>query len=115
MRAQLLGLALVSSGCMTSTYQSARPAASEVKTEHGEFYLWGLVGEKPVDFRQLCPDGVAHFREMFSSTNVVMQVITCGIYAPTTIEVQCASGAGYQLTPQSAHLIRVEPVGGGRP
>jgi hypothetical protein len=92
---------LLSTGCMTASFTSGKLPAPEVKTERGEFYLYGLVGEKTVDLSALCPGGVASFHEQLTLSDVLLQVVTCGIYCPTTIEVRCASGTSYQLAPQA--------------
>ncbi len=116
MRHAALALALCASGCMTSTYQTGRPASSVVRTEQAEFYLWGLVGEKTVDLRALCPEGVASFKDLFSPTDAVLQLVTCGIYCPLTIEVHCAGGPAYQVTPQPGqHVATVVRLPEGRP
>jgi hypothetical protein len=100
MKSWAIAFALLGSGCMTSSYNSARLPSAEVKTERAEFYLYGLVGEKTVDLTSLCPQGVANFRQQFELNDVFMQIITCGIYCPMTIEVHCAGGSTYQVTPQ---------------
>ena len=113
MKTWVFALALLGSGCMTSSYNSARLPSAEVKSERAEFYLYGLVGEKTVDLAALCPGGVANFRQQFALNDVFMQIITCGIYCPMTIEVHCAGGSSYQVMPQPmASRARVVPMTG---
>lgn len=109
--AVVAGLGLALTACMKNTYSTGLPASGQVHTQKAQFFAWGLVGEEDVYLDKLCPDGVAWFQNRMEFGDGCMSAITCGIYSPRTIEVKCAGGAAWNLTPMPEHgLLIAEPA-----
>lgn len=78
------------SGCYTVRYETRLPEGGPKKEEHARFFLWGLAGHKDVDLDELCPGGAHAWRSRASAGDVVLSLVTLGVYVPRTIEVECA-------------------------
>ncbi len=87
--ATLLACAALS-GCFTVRYETRLPEGGPTKKEHARFFLWGLAGHKDVDLDELCPGGAHAWRSRASAGDVVLSLVTFGVYVPRTIEVECA-------------------------
>ncbi|KKO50233.1 Bor family protein [Arsukibacterium sp. MJ3] len=89
----LLTTTLLIGGCSTVTIQPKQvPKDTSVpsyqKTEH--FYLWGLVGEKHVDVKNICGSkSVRQMQTQQTFINGLAASVTLGIYAPHTVKVWC--------------------------
>jgi hypothetical protein len=69
--------------------KDTRPSAVE---ERQEFWLWGLVGEAHVDVRKACGDkAVDQMQAVYSGKDVLLNVVTLGIYAPRSARIWCRS------------------------
>jgi hypothetical protein len=85
------GAILMASGCYNVTYMSkTRMPAAVVQEEKMSFFLFGLVGEHDIQAGQLCPTGVAKVHTVQTVGNVVLSIITLGIYSPRTAQITCA-------------------------
>jgi hypothetical protein len=56
------------------------------------FFFWGLAprGGATIDLDEACPEGVARWREQASFGDVIVDVVTLGVWTPRTVIVQCA-------------------------
>jgi hypothetical protein len=108
-------------GCVTSTYDTGLPGGGDIHKDSATFFLWGLVGDKTLDLSQLCPNGVASWKDYQDATDSVLCCVTLGIYMRKSIEVECmgngpprtntSPSARYLLTPDPArHLTEVRPL-----
>lgn len=58
--------------------------------ETHSFYLWGLAGEKTLVMKDYCKNGsVAKVEDLFTGTDVLLTLVTFGIYAPRTSKIYC--------------------------
>ncbi len=76
-------------GCYAVRYQTRATASGRKHTIPAHFFLWGLAGEKDVDLDAVCPEGPARWSNHASAVDVLLTVITVGIYSPRTITVEC--------------------------
>ncbi len=77
-------------GCNKITYVNPQvPRGGAVHVEGGSFFIFGLVGEKTIPVYQMCPNGVAQMQSKASFVDLVLGVITIGIYTPRTYEIEC--------------------------
>jgi hypothetical protein len=53
------------------------------------YYLWGVVGEHHFNTQEICTNGVEQIRTEKTFGNVVLTVITLGIYSPHTAKIWC--------------------------
>jgi hypothetical protein len=90
---------------MKNTYETGASRASGVHSEKATFLLFGLIGEKDVDLKALCPEGVAWFRDYTTFGDGCLTMLTCSIYTPRTIEVQCTSGSAYLAVPDASEGV----------
>lgn len=98
----LLGLsALV--GCMKHSYATGAPGGGAVHTERATFYVAGLIGDNTIDLAQLCPGGVARVQNRLEFKDACLTLCTLTLFAPVTVEVECAGGGAYLLTPDEAN------------
>lgn len=92
---QALIALIILTSCSTVTIRpeggrkDTRPSAVE---ERQEFWLWGLVGEAHVDVRKACGDkAVDQMQAVYSGTDVLLNIVTLGIYAPRSTRIWCKS------------------------
>ena len=55
------------------------------------FFFLGLIGSGEVNLAEQCPRGVAAFDEKITIGNLLVSLITLGIYTPKTVLVNCAN------------------------
>ncbi len=98
-----LVVALCVGGCLNATFLSNKPPGNVVYLKH-PFFLGGLIGEAIVDVGQICADGVQSVRTFWGGVDIVLTIVTVGIYSPRTTEVVCAgpSGGGGMAPPAYA-------------
>ncbi len=115
----MLAAAFLATGCYTTRFQTNLAPGGAKFEEKGNFFLWGLVGEKEVDLKKLCPAGAARWQNQQTFVDGLVGVVTLGIYIPRTIDVECtaakAAGAGNldELVARIA-LPEAEWTGGSR-
>jgi hypothetical protein len=107
--------ALALSGCATykMRYEGAASPGGKVHEQKQAFFLWGLAGGTDVNLEQLCPAGVARIESERSVGDQLLTVITGGLYAPMSVEVECASGTGYRLQREHGRPVQVTRLGTG--
>ena len=85
-------------GCSTVTPQPQRGAKLITEPSHQkshDFFLFGFVGEKTVDVKNICSD--QSVRQMQSQQTILdsaLSLITFGIYTPRTVKVWCGKARG---------------------
>jgi hypothetical protein len=108
-------------GCYTVRFQSTLPPGGDMYEEKGHFFLWGLVGEKEVDLRKLCPAGPSRWQNQQTFVDGLLGVVTLGIYIPRTVNVECtaaraeAGGVDPALLARLAADPAAAPARGGQP
>ncbi|RIL09059.1 MAG: hypothetical protein DCC75_07465 [Proteobacteria bacterium] len=86
MFALLLTVAL--SGCYSLRVErgvSAKPALEERQN----YFLLGLVGENTLEINKICPSGVASVGAKFKPGDLLIGLLTVGIWTPRTAFVEC--------------------------
>lgn len=84
--------ALILTGCLEHTYHVGRgaPRGPVVYEEWHHHWLGGLIGERTLDIREICPSGNATIHDEQSFLNGLVSALTSGIYMPTTVKIRCA-------------------------
>lgn len=84
-------------GCNKVTYvnPSTMPTGKVVE-ETGHYFILGLAGETEIHAEGYCPEGVSQVQSRFTFGDMLLTVLTLGIYAPRTYEVSCGRGAPAQ-------------------
>jgi hypothetical protein len=107
--AALLAVAFLATGCYTVRFQSNLTPGGAKFEEKGNFFLWGLIGEKEVDLKKLCPTGPARWQNQQTFVDGLIGAVTLGIYIPRTINVECA-GAKAMQSPMNGDLLSQYPI-----
>ena len=108
-------------GCYTVRFQSTMPPGGARYEEKGHFFLWGLVGEKEVDLKKLCPAGPSRWQNQQTFVDGLVGFVTLGIYIPRTVTVECTAakaevgGVDPALLAQIAPEPAAAPARGGQP
>ncbi len=93
MRKASLALAatlMLAGACNKVTYVNPQvPRGGAVHEEKGNFFIFGLVGEKTIPVYQMCPNGVAQIQSRESFLDVILTVITVALYSPRSYEIEC--------------------------
>jgi hypothetical protein len=106
-----LAAAFLATGCYTVRFQSDLAPGGAKFEEKGNFFLWGLVGEKEVDLKKLCPAGPSRWQNQQTFVDGLLGVITIGIYIPRTINVEC-TGAKATQSPAGGDFLSQYPIAG---
>jgi hypothetical protein len=96
----LAALLLGSSACASYkvNYRNKSTAPSgEVHSAKQSFFLWGLVGGDEVDLDRVCPTGVSRIASRKGAGDAILFWLTGGLYAPMSVEVECAGGTAFQV------------------
>jgi hypothetical protein len=89
----LLACAALAGGCDNVTYHSSTlPPNGVVHEGTSHFFVFGLVGDEVIPAYQMCPGGVSSVHTELSFGDLVLTVITFGIYTPRSYEVACGGG-----------------------
>ena len=78
--AAMLAAAFLATGCYTTRFQSNLAPGGAKYEEKGNYFLWGLVGEKEVDLKKLCPAGASRWQNQQTFVDGLLGFITIGIY-----------------------------------
>ncbi|SHK50762.1 Bor/Iss family lipoprotein [Rhodothermus profundi] len=111
----LLAIFLVLSGCYHTRIITGQPESDVVyhkKWVSG--FVNGLVIPDWIDVSEVCPNGIARVETRLSFMNIVVTMLTGGIYSPMEVFVACAAPAdwtqvlqgrdGAQLVEQAAQI-----------
>lgn len=88
--ALLLASLDVLSGCHTVTFYDPEATGGKVYEFWDDFFLVGIVNTVDHDLSKNCPKGVARLEQKASFVNVLLAIVTIGIYTPRTTTVKCA-------------------------
>jgi hypothetical protein len=117
--AAMLAATFLATGCYTTRFQSNLAPGGAKYEEKGNFFLWGLVGEKEVDLKKLCPAGASRWQNEQTFVDGLLGFITIGIYIPRTIEVECTAGKAGALGGEADLVSQIAypelPWAGGAP
>ncbi len=85
--------ACLAAGCNKVTYldRSTMPDG-KVHEQTGHFFILGLAGTADVPAGTMCPTGVSKIQSKFTFGDLVLTVLTAGIYTPRTYEISCGTG-----------------------
>jgi Bor protein len=87
-------LATALAGCYHATIETgAKPSAVTVEKKWASAWIYGLVPPSTIETAAKCPSGVAKVETQLGFLNMVVGVLTLGIYTPMDIRVACAEGA----------------------
>ena len=88
--ALLLATTLTSAGCHTLHFWVGDAAPERVEYDWQSFFFWGLTPEKTVDVREHCPNGAVAIREEKTFFDVMLGIVTLGIWTPRSSWYHCA-------------------------
>jgi hypothetical protein len=78
-------------GCFNVTYISrTRQPAAAVHDQNLNFFLVGLIGQHDIQAGQICPTGIAKVHSQSTGVDVLLTIVTLGIYSPRTVHITCA-------------------------
>ncbi len=79
------------SGCYHATViTGAKPSTTTIKQEWASSWVYGLVPPKTVETAAKCPNGVAQVETQLPFVNMLVGILTLGIYTPMSIVATCA-------------------------
>lgn len=88
-------LLLSLSGCMSTKaifHSSWNPSVKPSYTDYIDAYWWGLVSDRDnkINLAQVCLDQKPlAFQRIKMADDIILSVVTVGIYTPTTVRVWC--------------------------
>lgn len=86
-------IAAVLGGCFKVTYTNpSLPMNGQVVEQKGHFFLFGLIGDAEVPVYQMCPTGVSQIQSGHGVGDIVLTILTLGLYAPRSYEMSCGGG-----------------------
>lgn len=90
----VLTFAFAASGCFKHTFDvgAGAPNGKEVYSSWHSHWLFGIIGDKKVDVKDLCPSGDATIHNEISFLNGLVGAFVGVIYYPTTVKVTCKGG-----------------------
>jgi hypothetical protein len=91
----LLLAAAAWTGCarvvVTSGPQPSESNRDLVDVPMSEAWMLGIVPPREVSVREACPRGAARIQTEHSPRNVLLSVLTLGVYTPITVTVVCTA------------------------
>lgn len=103
--APVLAIAILGAGCFNHLiYDSAAVPEPVPVYDHWQHHiLYGLATlSPPIDFRELCPYGVAQVENYISFLNFLVSFFTAFVYTPSNLEVYCAVVKEVVMVPPTA-------------
>jgi hypothetical protein len=94
-RAAALALALGGglSGCFNLKYYSTtRPGPGEVHEVWVNAFVGGIATVGQINLDEVCPAGVYKMKSNLSFVDLVLMVVTIGVYTPMNVRITCATG-----------------------
>lgn len=86
---------LLLSGCYHARIITGQPESDVVyRKKWVSGFVNGLVIPDSIDVAEVCPNGVARVETRQSFMNLVVTVLTSGIYSPMEVRVTCAAPVG---------------------
>lgn len=100
-------------GCFHHTYDvgAGAPNGKEVYSSWHSHWLFGIIGDKKVNVKELCPSGDATIHNKISFLNGLVGAFVGVIYYPTTVTVTCRGGksANVELNKDEVAAIVTNP------
>jgi hypothetical protein len=85
--------AALASGCFGITYRNpAVPPNGIVVDGTSKFFVLALIGDERIPVYQYCPGGVSSLETYLSFGDLILTVLTIGIYTPRSYEIHCGGG-----------------------
>lgn len=113
------GLALSATACFKHSYTvgtGGNTSHDPAYTKWHSHFLYGIIGEKDVAVREVCPSGNGTVKDEVSFVNGLVGALIGIVYYPTTVEVYCADGGGkaamLTLSPATMRAIAIDPKTG---
>ena len=79
-------------GCYHATIETGvAPSGQTVDREWASSWIYGLVPPSTTETQAKCPNGVSKVETQLSFVNMVVGMVTGGIYTPMQINVTCAA------------------------
>ncbi|MBV8762122.1 MAG: hypothetical protein JO257_32815 [Deltaproteobacteria bacterium] len=89
----VVAIAAALAGCFKVTYTNpALPMNGQVVEQKGSFFIFGLAGNAEIPVYQMCPGGVSEIRSGHGVGDIVLTILTLGIYTPRSYEIACGGG-----------------------
>lgn len=91
-KAALVGLALVMSGCATQRFEVQGSSQQAPSLDHAQtFFVSGIGQSKEVDAAKICggAKNVQSIETQLTPGNIVLGIVTFGIYTPRQMRVYC--------------------------
>lgn len=86
----LVMCAALGAGCFKVTYQNPLlPPNGVVHDGTSSFFILALVGDERIPAYQMCPGGVSRIQTGLSFVDLLLHVVTIGIYTPRSYEIEC--------------------------
>ncbi len=89
---KVLLFSVLLSSCSSQIVKIGRDANPPNPTydKNQAFFIYGIAQTQEIDGRTICKEkGINRIRTQQTFVNVVLQVVTFGIYTPRTVEVYC--------------------------
>ncbi len=81
---------LLAAGCFRNTLYVSGMTPELERSEWRHHALFGLISfSEDIDLRELCPQGIARVETRQDALNVLVSVLTIGIYTPSQVVVVC--------------------------
>ena len=89
-----LAVVLLTTGCFRHTFVAGAgaPDGRLIYNHWHHHWIFGLIGEEPIQLAELCPSGNATIHEETTFLNGLIDVLIGFIYSPTTVTVRCDDG-----------------------
>ena len=91
-RGILTSAILLLAGCYSVTVRpdgGFKVATKPTFEQRQDFYLWGLVGERHVNVKDVCNGNPVQFQSQRTFVDGLLGLVTLGIYAPETARIWC--------------------------
>jgi hypothetical protein len=108
-------LALSATACFKHSYTVGTGGNTSHDPQYAKWhshFLYGIIGEKDVAVREVCPSGNGTVKDEISFVNGLVGALVGIVYYPTTVEVYCAEGgkaAMLTLSPATMRAIASDP------
>ncbi len=97
------------SGCYHHSFVVGSGGNVNAEPKHSEWdshWLFGIIGEKDVEIKSICPSGNATIKDYHSFVNGLIGAFIGFIWYPTTVEVYCDGGAKAAQVTLTADQLR---------
>jgi hypothetical protein len=100
LKVSVFGLFTAAAACYHATVDTGlKPSAQTVEKSFAASWIDGLVPPSTVETAAKCQHGAAKVETQLSFVNMLVGLITLGIYTPMNIKVTCAEGGRASISP----------------